>query len=69
MATNVKKVQVVITGEQAKLIVRALDVVQDQIKRAIAKESDDVVKARREAQIAELRNLANVILYDGKELV
>lgn len=71
MATTngVKKFSVAITQAEGKLIVRALDVVRDQIKRSLAKESDAVITQRKEQQIMECQQLANVILYDGKEIV
>lgn len=70
MATNgVKKVSVEMTASQCVLAARALDVIQDQIKRSLAKESDPVIIERRKAQIEEARVLANNIMYGGKELV
>lgn len=71
MATTngVKKFSIAITKEEGKLLVRALDVVRDQIKRSMAKEGDSVILQRKEAQIMECQQLANVILYDGKEIV
>lgn len=69
MATNGKKSVIELTGHQATVLIRAVDVVIAQVKRSMAKETDPRIVELRNANIVELQALQNQIAYGGKELV
>lgn len=70
MATvNGKKYSVELDGQEIKHLMNGIEKLQDVIDRQIARESNQQIRALREADRAYLQTLHNKIAYGGKELV